>query len=460
MTAEVRRDSFKTFWDKYSDKPDTNSMMLNQTAQDLEASDRADILSSLPHLTNKDVVDIGAGIGRFTTVLAETARWVLSTDFIESFIEKNQERNAHMGNISYQIGDAVHLQMDEKSVDLVFTNWLMMYLSDREVIEFLLNAMRWLRADGYIHLRESCSEPSTGRLKTATMHSAVDANPTHYRFSSLYIKLLRAIRYRDSDGKMWKFDVQWSCSVPTYIRRCNNWRQVHWLTKKVPAVGDEETSVDDLLNLFSQIWPAEQKTWDEKLDNEKYSWTDKIFSNAIDDEVVPKNSTAYVFTPRQRSPFLHVNSHLLAEKFTCNVWNVETKEYLYRTSLTKANNQKDQRVRFGWNESLSSSIDYWNQRDASFDCIVATELLATCDDESIKSIASIMKPEAKVVLLEPVSEVDETSVRQRMTTCGFKNITIVDVTQESLNAETSFIKDHNLDVELSGCNYLLIKASL
>ncbi|PIO70616.1 hypothetical protein TELCIR_07521, partial [Teladorsagia circumcincta] len=63
MTAQVRRDSFKTFWDKYSDKPDTNSMMLNQTAHDLEASDRADILSSLPHLTNKDVVDIGAGIG-------------------------------------------------------------------------------------------------------------------------------------------------------------------------------------------------------------------------------------------------------------------------------------------------------------------------------------------------------------------------------------------------------------
>ncbi|VDO77452.1 unnamed protein product, partial [Haemonchus placei] len=343
MTAEVRRDSFKTFWDKYSDKPDTNSMMLNQTAQDLEASDRADILSSLPHLTNKDVVDIGAGIGRFTTVLAETARWVLSTDFIESFIEKNQERNAHMGNISYQIGDAVHLQMDEKRCVT--------------------------RGSRFYELADDVPLRSGSRLKTATMHSAVDANPTHYRFSSLYIKLLRAIRYRDSDGKMWKFDVQWSCSVPTYIRRCNNWRQVHWLTKKVPAVGDEETSVDDLLNLFSQIWPAEQKKWDEKLDNEKYSWTDKIFSNAIDEEVVPKNSTAYVFTPRQRSPFLHVNSHLLAEKFTCNVWNVETKEYLYRTSLTKANNQKDQRVRFGWNDSLSSSIDYWNQRDASFDCM-------------------------------------------------------------------------------------------
>lgn len=70
-----------------------------------------------------------------------------------------------------QVGDAVHLQMESDSVDLVFTNWLMMYLSDTEVVEFLLNAIRWLRPDGYIHLRESCSEPSTGRPATEIVES-------------------------------------------------------------------------------------------------------------------------------------------------------------------------------------------------------------------------------------------------------------------------------------------------
>ncbi|KAE9417726.1 hypothetical protein Angca_009916, partial [Angiostrongylus cantonensis] len=412
MPADVRRDSFKTFWDKYSDRADTSTMMLNRAANDLDASDREDILSSLPLLTNKDVVEIGAGIGRFTTVLAETARWVHSTDFIESFIAKNQERNAHLGNISYQIGDAVNLQMEENSVDLVFTNWLMMYLSDREVVEFLFNAMRWLRPGGYLHLRESCSEPSTGCAKSNTLHSSVDANPTHYRYSSRYIKLLRAIRYRESCGKMWQFDVQWSCSVPTYIKRLNNWRQVHWLTKKLPAEGRLETSVSYLLNLFSYIWPAEQEEWDSKLGIEKYVWTDKIFCSIVDDDFVPKNGTAFIFTPRQGSPYLHVNSHLLAEKFMCNVWNVETNEYCYRASLTKANREGNHRVRFGWNESLTSSIDYWSQRDASFDCFIGTELLATNDDEAIKRITTIMKPEAKFVLLEPVDSIDEPSIRR------------------------------------------------
>lgn len=48
------------------------------------------------------------------------------------------------------------------SLDLVFTNWLLMYMNDTEVIKFLLDVLNWLRPEGLIHLRESCSEPSTG----------------------------------------------------------------------------------------------------------------------------------------------------------------------------------------------------------------------------------------------------------------------------------------------------------
>lgn len=109
------------------------------------------------------------------------------------------------------------------------------------------------------------------------MHTA-DSNPTHYRFSSLYIQLLRNIRYRDNEGKVWKFELEWSCSVPTYIKRQNNWRQVHWLCKKVSAENDHETSPAELLALFDGkdgVWQKQQVAWDAKLDNEKYCWTDK-----------------------------------------------------------------------------------------------------------------------------------------------------------------------------------------
>lgn len=92
-----------------------------------------------------------------------------------------------------------------------------MYLTDEEVIDFLRNVLKWLQPDGYLHLRESCSEPSTGRAKSASMHDQT-ANPTRYRFSSIYVELLRAIRFLDDEtGEQWRFHVEWAHSLSTYI---------------------------------------------------------------------------------------------------------------------------------------------------------------------------------------------------------------------------------------------------
>ncbi|MFH4982440.1 hypothetical protein AB6A40_009149 [Gnathostoma spinigerum] len=162
MATSVERESFFSFWSKRSHRCDVDAMMLHHSAEKLHLLDRSDILASLPDLSGKDVVEVGAGIGRYTTALAETARHVLSTDFIESFLKKNQELNGHRGNISFQLGDAVNLRLQHSSADIVFTNWLMMYLNEMEVVQFLINALTWLRPGGYIHMRESCSESSTG----------------------------------------------------------------------------------------------------------------------------------------------------------------------------------------------------------------------------------------------------------------------------------------------------------
>ncbi|CAJ0576490.1 unnamed protein product, partial [Mesorhabditis spiculigera] len=460
MLTEVKRDNFKSFWDKYSDTPDNTAMMLNNNAGTLEEDDRRDILSSLPDVTNKDAVDIGAGIGRFTTVLAQTARWVLTTDFIDSFIKKNKERNAQFDNVHYQVGDAVHLRMEDSSVDLVFTNWLMMYLSDREVIEFLMSAMRWSRPNGCVHLRESCTEPSTGRTTGNTLHNHAEANPTHYRDASLYIKLLKEFRYRDAEGKLWRFDVLWSCSVPTYIKRMQNWRQVHWLAKKVPAEEGEEKSFDDYLELFSITWQDIQNSWNEELEPEQHVWTDQIFDTVLGTDAVPEGSTAYVYTPRVISPYCHVDSHRIAQKLSSNVWNVELDPYYYTTSLTRANTVKDKRVRYGWNENLQASVDYWKQRGGDFNALVATELLATNDAQSIRDLVSILNPSAKAFLLEPVESIDKDELSKKLTESGFKTFEITDITDDALHAQRAYFEAHKKPAEVVGKHWVLIEATL
>lgn len=52
------------------------------------------------------------------------------------------------------------------SYDMVFTNWLIMYLSDEESHDFCKNVLQWLREDGFVFVRESCFYPA-GDMVTA-----------------------------------------------------------------------------------------------------------------------------------------------------------------------------------------------------------------------------------------------------------------------------------------------------
>ena len=126
------------------------------------------------------------------------------------------------------------------SVDFVFTNWLLMYLNDDECVLFLRNVFQWLRPNGYLHVRESCSQPSGRivRIRQRTFHyySApkkagdkfhTNSNPTFYRQKSQYLQLMPYIAdYCKETGKWYRLQPLWASSVPTYVALEKNWRQV------------------------------------------------------------------------------------------------------------------------------------------------------------------------------------------------------------------------------------------
>ncbi|PNX62248.1 phosphoethanolamine N-methyltransferase, partial [Trifolium pratense] len=92
------------------------------------------VLSLLPEFEGKSVLELGAGIGRFTCELAQKAGQLLAVDFIESAIKKNENTNGHYKNVKFMCADVTspNLHISEGSVDLIFSNWLLMYLSDEE----------------------------------------------------------------------------------------------------------------------------------------------------------------------------------------------------------------------------------------------------------------------------------------------------------------------------------------
>jgi hypothetical protein len=48
-------------------------------------------------------------------------------------------------NVRWLVKDATELEVPAGSVDVVFSNWLLMYLADSEVAKLAADALRWVR---------------------------------------------------------------------------------------------------------------------------------------------------------------------------------------------------------------------------------------------------------------------------------------------------------------------------
>ncbi|XP_037519867.1 uncharacterized protein LOC119396650 [Rhipicephalus sanguineus] len=216
------RNTMLRYWEHFD--PSLESMMLDARAQLLNVEESAEILSHLPDISGKDVLELGAGIGRFTSKLAAQARHVTAVDFIPAYVESNRRRNGHLDNVTFLQCDVMKLDRPAESVDVVFSNWLYMYLSDEECMQLLQKEVCWLRDGGLLFLRESCFKPS-GDVKRTT-------NPTFYRRLSDYYNMIKRVSNAAGDT-IECFVVENVANVKAYIKHKQNPCQVCFLAKKM-----------------------------------------------------------------------------------------------------------------------------------------------------------------------------------------------------------------------------------
>ncbi|MBA0856127.1 hypothetical protein Goshw_023756 [Gossypium schwendimanii] len=173
----------KNYWIEHSVDLTVEAMMLDSKAADIDKEERPEVLSLLPPYEGKTILELGAGIGRFTGDLAKKAGHVIALDFIENVIKKNETINGHYKNVKFLCADVTSpdLALTEGSLDLIFSNWLLMYLSDKEVENLAERMLKWLKVGGHIFFRESCFHQS-GDCKRKN-------NPTHYREPRFYTKI-------------------------------------------------------------------------------------------------------------------------------------------------------------------------------------------------------------------------------------------------------------------------------
>ena len=64
-------------------------------------------MAMLGPVAGKRVVELGAGIGRFTGALAATAKSVLAVDFMDNLIAENKKTHGHRCVSTYSSGIAL-----------------------------------------------------------------------------------------------------------------------------------------------------------------------------------------------------------------------------------------------------------------------------------------------------------------------------------------------------------------
>ncbi|XP_074583787.1 phosphoethanolamine N-methyltransferase 2-like isoform X1 [Curcuma longa] len=229
---EMEREVQKSYWMEHSEDLTVEAMMLDSHASELDKEERPEVLSLLPSYKGKSVLEIGAGIGRFTGELAKEAGHVLALDFIESVIKKNESLNGHYKNASFLCADVTspNLPIKADSIDLIFSNWLLMYLSDKEVEELLERIVKWVKVGGYVFFRESCFHQSGDSKRKV--------NPTHYREPRFYTKTFKECHTYDDQGNSFELSLITCKCISAYVKNKKNQNQVCWMWQKVKSDDD------------------------------------------------------------------------------------------------------------------------------------------------------------------------------------------------------------------------------
>ena len=138
-------------------------MLNNPDWHEKDTQERTQVCELLGELSGLHILDMGAGVGRYTSEFAKRAQQVTAVDLKQEDLTKNQTRNQHYKNIDYLCADITTLDMSTQRYHLIFSSWLLMYLSNDEIQRLLQQCHAALPAGGKVFFRESCEVDYSGR---------------------------------------------------------------------------------------------------------------------------------------------------------------------------------------------------------------------------------------------------------------------------------------------------------
>ncbi|MFS0558222.1 class I SAM-dependent methyltransferase [Brevibacillus sp. 179-C9.3 HS] len=123
-----------------------------------------DVIEEITSIKGRDVIDLGAGSGRLTSVIAPHAKSILALDASAAMLEVNaqQLKEAGLSNWTTKVADHRELPADDNSADVIVAGWTVCYLTSSEVpnnernLDTIIQEMkRVLRPGGTVVIMET-----------------------------------------------------------------------------------------------------------------------------------------------------------------------------------------------------------------------------------------------------------------------------------------------------------------
>lgn len=210
-----RIEKIHQYWQQQ--EPTVESMYLRRIPPHFDKEEIAEIVSYLPDLNGKKILDLATGIGRFIRHFSTQGQQIVAVDSAPHFLEKNRQDHSDCKNVSFLCSNVMDLQFKEEYFDFVFINGLLIYLGEKEVKLLIQRIHTWLKPEGKLFFRETCNiKKSVNRKK---------GYYAEYRPLSFYDRAVEK-----------KFHILKEGHMQTFVNHFANPYQSFWLCEKNAAI--------------------------------------------------------------------------------------------------------------------------------------------------------------------------------------------------------------------------------
>ena len=104
-------------YEKFSKSEDINNLIQKYLKEEYDFS-------------NKIILEIGAGSGKFTGFLSDRSKKVYAVEKIESLLIINKEKHKNKNNVEFILSDIKDVKLEKNSIDYVFAGWSLTSMRD------------------------------------------------------------------------------------------------------------------------------------------------------------------------------------------------------------------------------------------------------------------------------------------------------------------------------------------